>query len=224
MKGDLIAIRFKGATTDGNVFDDTTKTDEPLYYRVGTGSLIAGIEEILPMMRYKEKWAVQIPANLAFGSAGRKASAGKPRIPGGADRYGDGASAFPGFEGTYRLGTVGLSLWRRSYGGSVACLMSTGGAAEPTGVLVTVRHTGAAAREAPPTIIRRAHRRLDNRNRRGQNPSRLLLAGSLERRGRRVDRTKHRSSSRLPYRPHRAASAARSPASRLSSSLRICQP
>ena len=69
MKGDLIAIRFKGATTDGNVFDDTTKTDEPLYYRVGTGSLIAGIEEILPMMRYKEKWAVQIPANLAFGSA-----------------------------------------------------------------------------------------------------------------------------------------------------------
>ena len=62
VKGDLIAIRFKGATTDGNVFDDTTKTDEPLYYRVGTGSLIAGIEEILPMMRYKEKWAVQIPA------------------------------------------------------------------------------------------------------------------------------------------------------------------
>ena len=57
VKGDLIAIRFKGATTDGNVFDDTTKTDEPLYYRVGTGSLIAGIEEILPMMRYKEKWA-----------------------------------------------------------------------------------------------------------------------------------------------------------------------
>ena len=39
-QGDLIAIRFKGATTDGNVFDDTTKTDEPLYYRVGTGSLI----------------------------------------------------------------------------------------------------------------------------------------------------------------------------------------
>ena len=87
MKGDLIAIRFKGATTDGNVFDDTTKTDEPLYYRVGTGSLIAGIEEILPMMRAQEKWAVQIPANLAFGSAGRKASAGKPRIPGGADLF-----------------------------------------------------------------------------------------------------------------------------------------
>ena len=47
MKGDLIAIRFKGATTDGNVFDDTTKTDEPLYYRVGTGSLIAGIDRFL---------------------------------------------------------------------------------------------------------------------------------------------------------------------------------
>ena len=100
MKGDLIAIRFKGATTDGNVFDDTTKTDEPLYYRVGTGSLIAGIEEILPMMRYKEKWAVQIPANLAFGSAGRKASAGKPRIPGGAVvDYQVELVSFPGGEG-----------------------------------------------------------------------------------------------------------------------------
>ena len=104
VKGDLIAIRFKGATTDGNVFDDTTKTDEPLYYRVGTGSLIAGIEEILPMMRYKEKWAVQIPANLAFGSAGRKASAGKPRIPGGADLYYEiDFVAFPGFEGDIYL-------------------------------------------------------------------------------------------------------------------------
>ena len=103
-QGDLIAIRFKGATTDGNVFDDTTKTDEPLYYRVGTGSLIAGIEEILPMMRYKEKWAVQIPANLAFGSAGRKASAGKPRIPGGADLYYEiDFVAFPGFEGDIYL-------------------------------------------------------------------------------------------------------------------------
>ena len=104
VKGDLIAIRFKGATTDGNVFDDTTKTDEPLYYRVGTGSLIAGIEEILPMMRYKEKWAVQIPANLAFGNAGRKASAGKPRIPAGADLYYEiDFVAFPGFEGDIYL-------------------------------------------------------------------------------------------------------------------------
>ena len=50
------------------------------------------------MMRYKEKWAVQIPANLAFGSAGRKASAGKPRIPGGADLYYEiDFVAFPGF-------------------------------------------------------------------------------------------------------------------------------
>ena len=37
--GDLIAIRFKGST-EGRVFDDITKTDEPLYYRVGGGSLI----------------------------------------------------------------------------------------------------------------------------------------------------------------------------------------
>ena len=51
-KGDLIAVRFKGSTVaDGNVFDDTMKTDEPFYYRVGAGNLMAGIEEILPVRR-----------------------------------------------------------------------------------------------------------------------------------------------------------------------------
>ena len=61
------------------------------------------------MMRYKEKWAVQIPANLAFGSAGRKASAGKPRIPGGADLYALRWNfvAFPGFEGDVRSSRTG---------------------------------------------------------------------------------------------------------------------
>mmetsp|Transcript_12573 Transcript_12573/g.37754 ORF Transcript_12573/g.37754 Transcript_12573/m.37754 type:complete len:191 (-) Transcript_12573:40-612(-) len=101
--GDLIAVRFKGAY-NGNVFDDLTKTDEPLYLRVGTGNLVPGIEEALPQMRLGDKWALQIPANLAFGDAGRKASAGKPRIPGGADLYYEiEIVAFPGNEGDIYL-------------------------------------------------------------------------------------------------------------------------
>ena len=54
------------------------------------------------MMRYKEKWAVQIPANLAFGNAGRKASGGQaahPRRRGPLLR--DRLRRVPGFEGTY---------------------------------------------------------------------------------------------------------------------------
>jgi len=56
------------------------------------------------MMRFKEKWAVQIPANLAFGAAGRKASAGKPLIPAGADLYYEiEFVSFPGNEGDIYL-------------------------------------------------------------------------------------------------------------------------
>lgn len=71
---------------------------------MGTGNLVPGIEEALPQMRLGDKWALQIPANLAFGDAGRKASAGKPRIPGGADLYYEiEIVAFPGNEGDIYL-------------------------------------------------------------------------------------------------------------------------
>jgi peptidylprolyl isomerase len=97
--GDLIAIRFKGSF-DGNVFDDITATDEPLYYRVGSNSLIKGIEEVLPLMHLYEKVGVKIPAKLAFGDAGRKPSPGKGRIPSGADLYYEiEIVSFPGKEG-----------------------------------------------------------------------------------------------------------------------------
>lgn len=37
--GELVAIRFTGAY-NGKVFDDVYKTPEPLYFRVGTNSLL----------------------------------------------------------------------------------------------------------------------------------------------------------------------------------------
>ena len=44
-----------------------------------------GIEEVIPKMRVGDRFVVTIPSNLAFGPKGRPASAGKPRIPGGAE-------------------------------------------------------------------------------------------------------------------------------------------
>ena len=97
--GDLIAIRFKGST-EGRVFDDITKTDEPLYYRVGGGSLIKGIDEAVTLMHYGETWGLTIPGDLGFGPKGRSASAGKPRIPPNAELYYEVQFVgFPGFEG-----------------------------------------------------------------------------------------------------------------------------
>lgn len=40
-------------------------------------------------MAVGEQWALEIPASLAFGDKGRRASAGKPSIPGGATVFYD---------------------------------------------------------------------------------------------------------------------------------------
>lgn len=78
--GQMAAIRFK-AVTNGIILDDVFNTPEPYYTRVGSGGLIKGVEEVLPGMRVGDRWILTVPGNLAFGKSGRKASAGKPRIP-----------------------------------------------------------------------------------------------------------------------------------------------
>ncbi|EJK54543.1 hypothetical protein THAOC_25816 [Thalassiosira oceanica] len=66
----------------GNKIDDIFETPEPYYTRIGSGGLIKGVEEVLPKMVVGDRWVLTVPGPLAFGPAGRKASAGKPRIPG----------------------------------------------------------------------------------------------------------------------------------------------
>jgi peptidylprolyl isomerase len=80
--GELAGIRFKAVVKEtGNKIDDIFDTPEPYYTRVGSGGLIKGVEEVLPSMRVGDRWTLTVPGNLAFGSKGRPASAGKPRIP-----------------------------------------------------------------------------------------------------------------------------------------------
>mmetsp|Transcript_4397 Transcript_4397/g.9796 ORF Transcript_4397/g.9796 Transcript_4397/m.9796 type:complete len:203 (+) Transcript_4397:111-719(+) len=81
--GELAAIRFAAYCNDFKI-DDIFDTPEPYYTRVGSGGLIKGVEAALPGMRVGDRWELTIPGDLAFGSKGRPASAGKPRIPGGA--------------------------------------------------------------------------------------------------------------------------------------------
>jgi len=83
--GDLIAIRFKGkVAATGAVFDDILESPEPYYTRVGSGNVLAGVEEAVKLMHSGDTWDLTIPGDLAFGSKGRSASPGKPRIPPGA--------------------------------------------------------------------------------------------------------------------------------------------
>lgn len=63
--GELAAIRF-AATCEptGNKIDDIFDTPEPYYTRVGSGGMIKGVEEVIPMMRVGDRFYLTVPVSL----------------------------------------------------------------------------------------------------------------------------------------------------------------
>ena len=59
-KGDLIAIRFAAYAGDQKI-DDIFDTPEPYYTRVGSGGLLKGVEQTLPLMKLGDRWELTIP-------------------------------------------------------------------------------------------------------------------------------------------------------------------
>lgn len=82
--GDLVGVRFKG-NYGTYEFDNIFATAEPYYMRAGVGTLVAGVEEALLLMKVGDKWLLTCPPALAFGNKGRPPSPGRPRIPPGAE-------------------------------------------------------------------------------------------------------------------------------------------
>jgi FKBP-type peptidyl-prolyl cis-trans isomerase len=62
--GDLVAIRFAAFAGD-NKIDDLFETPEPYYTRLGSGSLLKGVEETLPLMQIGDRWVLTIPVCTA---------------------------------------------------------------------------------------------------------------------------------------------------------------
>ena len=61
--GELIAIRF--AAYNGPVkMDDIFETPEPYYTRLGSGGLIQGVEQTLPLMSLGDRWKLTIPVGF----------------------------------------------------------------------------------------------------------------------------------------------------------------
>jgi hypothetical protein len=70
--GDLIAIRFKATVQGSNaVIDDILNNPEPYYYRAGSGQVVPAVEQAVLMMRSGDKWALEVPPTLGFGTKGR---------------------------------------------------------------------------------------------------------------------------------------------------------
>jgi FKBP-type peptidyl-prolyl cis-trans isomerase len=60
--GELAAIRF--AATYGEMkIDNIFDTPEPYYTRVGSGGMIKGVEDVLPLMVVGDRWVLTIPVS-----------------------------------------------------------------------------------------------------------------------------------------------------------------
>lgn len=62
-KGELVAIRF-AAFAGANKIDDLFDNPEPYYTRVGSGGLLKGVEEAIPLMRVGDRWELTIPVRM----------------------------------------------------------------------------------------------------------------------------------------------------------------
>jgi len=65
---DTVSVHYTGRLIDGTVFDSSVERG-PATFPVG--GVIAGWTEALQMMKVGEKWELVIPADLAYGQAGR---------------------------------------------------------------------------------------------------------------------------------------------------------
>ncbi|GAB2282437.1 hypothetical protein Dimus_016980 [Dionaea muscipula] len=78
-KGDKVKVHYRGALTDGTVFDSSFERGDPIEFELGAGQVIKGWDQGLLGMCVGEKRKLRIPAKLGYGDHGSP-----PKIPGGA--------------------------------------------------------------------------------------------------------------------------------------------
>ena len=68
--GSRVAVRYTGFLPDGHIFDATEAWGGPLRFRVGRHEVIAGWDELLPLLPAGSRVRAWIPATLAYGAKG----------------------------------------------------------------------------------------------------------------------------------------------------------
>ena len=68
--GQRVAVRYTGFLPDGHIFDATAASGGPLRFRVGRQEVIAGWDELLPLLPVGSRVRAWIPAALAYGATG----------------------------------------------------------------------------------------------------------------------------------------------------------
>lgn len=74
--GDTVKVHYTGTLLSGKKFDSSLDRDEPFEFKIGAGSVIKGWDEGVVGMKVGGKRKLTIPADKAYGKAGRP-----PTIP-----------------------------------------------------------------------------------------------------------------------------------------------
>ncbi|KAL3804719.1 hypothetical protein HJC23_008534 [Cyclotella cryptica] len=71
-KGDIVAVEYTGYLANGQIFDATHAEGKSnaLLFKVGSGSVIPGLDEMVSLMTVGQKVQAIIPPNLAYGDKG----------------------------------------------------------------------------------------------------------------------------------------------------------
>ncbi len=67
---DSLAMHYIGYLADGTIFDNSYDRGQPIYFILGGGHIIQGLEQVMPMMSKGQKARVTIPHHLAYGERG----------------------------------------------------------------------------------------------------------------------------------------------------------
>ena len=68
--GSRVAMRYTGFLPDGHIFDATAASGGPLRFRLGRQEVIAGFDELIPLLPVGSRVRAWIPAELAYGTKG----------------------------------------------------------------------------------------------------------------------------------------------------------
>ncbi len=69
--GDVVVVNYKGAFTDGKIFDNSYERGQPFKVQIGAKQVIPGFEQGVLGMLVGEIRRIFIPANLAYGAQGQ---------------------------------------------------------------------------------------------------------------------------------------------------------
>ena len=68
--GNVVHVHYQGEFLNGQVFDATWPDKAPFEFTLGTGSVIAGWDEAIALMKEGGRATLIVPSNLAYGAAG----------------------------------------------------------------------------------------------------------------------------------------------------------